>query len=105
MLCLYLEEFKGIEPIFPLLSPHSSVYMCSHAMKTNAVQKKVEGYAHENAVWIKTPLNPKCIFKFASVQKSSMKIKNVSPSQQHNSKTHVADILLETKFLWENRIE
>lgn len=100
MLCLDSEEFKGIEPIFLLLSPHSSVHMWSHTMNTNAVQK-FEGYAHENAIWIKTPLNPKCIFNLASVQKSSMKIKNGSPSQQHNSKTHVAGILLETQFWWE----
>lgn len=30
---------------------------------------------HENAISVKTPLNPKCIFNLASVQKSLMKIK------------------------------
>lgn len=97
-------RFRRIQGYWTSFSLAFSPQQCVHVLSCNenkCCSKKVEGYAHENAVWIKTPLSPKCIFNFASVQKSSMKIKNGSPSQQHNSKTHVADVLLETQFWWE----
>lgn len=74
--------------------------MCSHMTITNAVQK-IEGYAHADAIWIKTSLNPKCIFNLISLQKSSVTIENEHPSQKHKAKTHVVDILLESQIWWE----
>lgn len=74
--------------------------MCSHMTKTNAVQK-IESYAHADAIWMKTSLNPKYIFNLASLQKSSMTTENEYPRHNHKDKTHMVDILLENQIWWE----